>query len=135
MLVKTETGPSIVACSTCRFSKEARDNANGERGGMLLYDELQRLKAGSPDYAAISVQKMACLFACSDHCTVHIREEEKIGYVLGKFMPNADAAKALLDYAVHYADSKDGRVPYSHWPEGVKGHFITRTPPAGFVEE
>lgn len=135
MLVKTETGPSIVTCSTCRFSKDARDSTDGTRGGTLLYDELQRQKSASPEYAAISIQKMACLFACSDHCTVHIREEEKIGYVLGKFTPDADAAKALLDYAVHYADSKDGRVAYSQWPEGVKGHFITRTPPAGFVEE
>ena len=135
MLVKTETGPSIVACSTCRFSKDARDSANGERGGMLLYDALQQVKESSPEYAGISVQKMACLFACSDHCTVHIRAEEKIGYVLGKFAPDTEAAKALLDYAVHYAGSTDGRVPYSHWPEGVKGHFITRTPPVGFVEE
>lgn len=135
MLVKTETGPSIVACSTCRFSKDARDDSAGKRGGMMLYDALKDAQAASPDYAAISIQKMACLFACSDHCTVHIREEEKIGYVLGKFTPDADAAKALLDYTARYAESRDGRVPYADWPEGVKGHFITRTPPAGFVEE
>ena len=44
-----------------------------------------------------------------------------------------DAAAAILDYAVHYAQSEHGRVPFKDWPQGVKGHFITRTPPPGFV--
>ncbi|MDR7157252.1 putative metal-binding protein, partial [Sphingobium xenophagum] len=40
---------------------------------------------------------------------------------------------AILDYAVGYAQSEDGQVPYAQWPDGVKGHFITRAPPVGFV--
>lgn len=135
MLVKTQTGPSIVACSTCRFSKDARDDENGQRGGQLMVKALQKVRASAPAYANINIQTMACLFACSDHCTVHLRDENKLGYVLGKFTPDGESAKALLDYMVEYAASEDGRVAYSKWPEGVKGHFITRTPPAGFVEE
>lgn len=135
MLVKTEHGPSIVACSTCRFTKDARDNTDGQRGGMVFHDALVRIRDADPRYSGISIQKMACLFACSDHCTAHLRDDEKISYVLGKFTPDDASAKALLDYAVHYAASPDGRVPYSQWPDGVKGHFITRTPPAGMTEE
>ncbi len=135
MLVKTQNGPSIVACSTCRFSPDARSDANGQHGGTILHDALVRVRDSDPRYSGISIQKMACLFACSDHCTVHLRDDDKISYVLGKFTPDDTSATALLDYAVHYADSVDGRVPYSQWPDGVKGHFITRTPPAGMTEE
>ena len=36
-----------------------------------------------------------------------------------------------MEYAVAYAASEEGVVPYRQWPEGVKGHFIVRVPPAG----
>ena len=64
-----------------------------------------------------------------------LRAPGKVGYVLGRFAPDEDAATALLDYAVHYAESEHGRVPFKQWPKGVKGHFITRTPPPGFVAQ
>ncbi|MGH1559316.1 DUF1636 family protein [Caulobacter segnis] len=54
-----------------------------------------------------------------------------MGYVLGRFEPTIEAARAILDYAVAYAASAEGVVPYRQWPEGVKGHFIVRVPPAG----
>ena len=53
----------------------------------------------------------------------------------GRFAPDEDAAAAILDCAVHYAQSEHGRVPFNDWPQGVKGHFITRTPPPGFVAQ
>jgi predicted metal-binding protein len=46
-----------------------------------------------------------------------------------------DAARAILDYALHHAASEEGRVPFRDWPQGVKGHFIVRVPPAGYVAE
>lgn len=135
MLHKVEDGPSIVACSTCRHSREARDDARGVRGGARLVEALRAVKASDRRYDGIAVQAMPCLFACSDFCTVHIRAPGKIGYVLGRFTPDEAAARAILDYAVHHAASDHGRVPFADWPQGVKGHFITRTPPAGFVAE
>lgn len=105
------------------------------RGGARLAEALKSLQADDPAYAGVAVQEMACLFACSDHCTVHIRAPERIGYILGRFEPTADAARAILDYAVRHAESIDGRVPYKQWPEGVKGHFIVRIPPAGFTSD
>lgn len=133
MLVPVEDGPAVVACSTCRFSADARDDAAGERGGAVLVAALHAVKAGDPVYAGIAVQEMACLFACGDHCTVHIRAPGRIGYVLGRFAPGEDSARAILDYAVQHAASTEGQVPFRNWPEGVKGHFITRTPPPGRV--
>ncbi len=135
ILSPASTGPAIVACNTCRFSAEQRDDATGIRGGARLVSALRAAQRADPRYAAISIQEMPCLFACSDHCTVHIRAPGKVGYVLGRFTPDADAASAILDYAVSHADSEEGRVAFRDWPQGVKGHFIVRVPPEGYVAE
>jgi predicted metal-binding protein len=135
MLKRVENGPAIVACNTCRHSSESREDEGGMRGGARLTEALRSVKASDPRYDGVAVQEMQCLFACGDFCTVHLRAPDKVGYVLGRFTPDEDAARAILDYAVHYAASEHGRVPFGQWPQGVKGHFITRTPPAGFVVE
>ncbi|WP_066717875.1 DUF1636 domain-containing protein [Sphingomonas pituitosa] len=135
MLTSVEDGPAIVVCNTCRFSTETREDAQGRRGGALLADALTTARDADPRYAGIAIQQMPCLFACNDHCTVHLRAPDKVGYVLGRFTPDAEAAGAILDYAAHYAASEHGRVPFAQWPKGVKGHFIVRVPPAGQVVE
>jgi predicted metal-binding protein len=128
-------GPAVVACNTCRFSVEQRDDAQGVRGGARLVEALRAVQASDPAYAGVAVQEMPCLFACTESCTVHLRGAGKVGYVLGRFAPDEDAARAILDYARLYAESEIGQVPFKQWPAGVKGHFITRTPPEGFVVE
>jgi predicted metal-binding protein len=134
-LRQVDAGAAVVACSTCRHSVDARDDAEGRRGGALLAEALRRVKASDPAYDGVAVQDMPCLFACKDFCTVHLRAPDKVGYVMGRFEPTEDAARAILDYARAYADSEWGQVPFREWPAGVKGHFITRTPPAGYVVE
>jgi len=135
MLKRVADGPAVVVCNTCRHSREAREDGEGVRGGARLATALREAQAGDPAFADIAVQEMPCLFACGDFCTVHLRAPGKVGYVLGRFAPDAAAARAILEYAAHHAASEHGRVPFSRWPEGVKGHFITRTPPPGFVVE
>jgi len=135
MLKPAASGVAVVACNTCRHSAAAREDPAGRRGGALLVAALRRVKASSADYDAVEVQEMPCLFACTEYCTIHLRAPDKVGYVLGRFEPTNDAARAILDYARLYGDSEWGQVPFRQWPEGVKGHFITRTPPAGFVVE
>ncbi|MFD1107056.1 DUF1636 domain-containing protein [Sphingobium olei] len=133
MLKAEEGGTAVVVCSTCRFSAQARDDDRGVRGGARLGEALRALAATDTRYAGIAIHDMPCLFACGDHCTVHLRAPGKVSYVLGRFAPDRDAARAILDYAARYADSDHGSVPYAEWPEGVKGHFITRSPPEGYV--
>ncbi|MBC9031346.1 DUF1636 domain-containing protein [Sphingomonas sp. JC676] len=135
MLARVANGPAVVACNTCRYSADTRQDANGMRGGQRLIAALRAIQAGDGRYAGIAVQEMPCLFACEQYCTVHLRAPDKVGYVLGRFTPEEDSARAILDYAVEYAASAHGRVPFAKWPHGVKGHFITRTPPPGFVAE
>jgi predicted metal-binding protein len=125
----------VVACSTCRHSADEREDAGGRRGGAQLAEALRRVQASDQAYAGVAVADMPCLFACGDFCAVHLRGAGKVGYVLGRFTPDEAAARAILDYARAYADSDWGQVAYRDWPEGVKGHFLTRTPPEGFVVE
>ena len=133
MLRAVEAGAAVVVCSTCRLSPEQREDGEGRRGGALLAQALRAVQAGDSAYADVEVQEMPCLFACQRHCTVHLRAPGKVGYVLGDFTPDEGAARAILDYAVRHAASAEGVVRYADWPQGVKGHFIVRTPPDGFV--
>ncbi|MEH3047655.1 DUF1636 domain-containing protein [Sphingomonas adhaesiva] len=131
MLTRASDGVAVVACSTCRHAADAPD----ERGGARLAEALRRVKASDPAYDAIAVEQMPCLFACGEACTVHLRAPGRVGYILVRFAPDEEAARAILDYARHYAASAEGQVPYRDWPQGVKGHFLARVPPAGFVVE
>lgn len=133
MLRAVANGPAVVVCSTCRLSADRREDERGRRGGALLAEALRQAQAQEPDLAGVAVQEMACLFACQRHCTVHIRAPGRIGYVMGGFTPDEASARAILGYAARHAASAEGVVPYAEWPEGVKGHFITRTPPEGHV--
>lgn len=133
MLRRVDAGPAVVVCSTCRLSPTARDDDAGRRGGAALADMLRAVRAADPALHPVAVQDMPCLFACQRHCTVHIRAPGKVGYVLGGFAPDEATARAILTYALLHAQSEEGVVPYAQWPDGVKGHFITRTPPEGYV--
>lgn len=128
-------GAAVVACNSCRHSADRRTDDGGVSGGARLVAALRRVQSSDAAYEGVEVQEMACLFACDAFCTVHLRAPGKIGYVLGRFSATDDDARAILDYAVHYGKSEVGQVPYRDWPEGVKGHFLTRTPPPGFVVE
>lgn len=124
-------GPSVVVCNTCRVSVEEREDSAGVRGGALLAAALREVSAGDERLTGLAIEDMPCLFNCAQHCSIHLRAPGKIGYVLGRFEPTAEAARAILDYAVAYMASEEGVVPYRQWPDGVKGHFIVRAPPAG----
>jgi predicted metal-binding protein len=66
---------------------------------------------------------------CGKGCNVTIQCAGKIGYTLGDFEPTREAAEAIRDYAALHDESETGQVPYRQWPQGVKGHFVTRHPP------
>lgn len=133
MLRAVASGPAVVVCSTCRLSADRREDADGRRGGALLAATIRSLQDEDPALAGVAIEEMACLFACRRHCVVHIRAPGRIGYVLGDFTPGREHARAILEYAVRHAASADGTVRYAEWPEAIKGHFIARMPPEGFV--
>lgn len=131
MLKTTRPMTSLVVCSTCRSAGVAGEE--GRRAGARFADALEACLSGHPCEGSVEIQPMPCLFACAQACTVHLRSPGRIGYVLGHFQPSADDACALLDYVYEYGQTADGVVPYAQWPQGVKGHFIVRMPPEGYV--
>lgn len=133
MLQPVEPGAAVVVCSTCRVSADLREDEGGQRGGALLASAMREVQAADPELAGVAVQEMPCLFACKRHCVVHIRAPGKVGYVLGDFTPDREAAHAILTYAARHGASEEGVVRFAEWPQGVKGHFIVRTPPEGYL--
>ena len=130
-----EREASIVVCSTCRVDKENRETHDGQRGGELLFEALQRGSAERGTDVPVAIQKMPCLFACSRFCTIHLRAPGKVGYVMGDFRADDESVDAILTFFEAYRKSEEGIVPFRDWPEGVKGHFITRMPPEGGLLE
>ncbi len=133
MLSSSSSATSLVVCSTCRISKEARTDPAGRHGGALFAEAVASALANHRCHGQILLESMPCLFACSSHCTAYLRSAGRMGYILGRFTPSHPDATALLDYVAHYLDTPDGVVPYNRWPDGVKGHFLVRVPPDGFV--
>lgn len=120
-------GAEVIVCSTCKFAPDERDGPDGVRGGQRLYESIHAV-AQQPRFAALTISSVECLWACAHHCTVHIRSPGKCAYVAGRFDAAGAEAEAILEFALAYAASADGAVPYRDWPAGVKGHFLVRTP-------
>ncbi len=133
MLKAAPSAASLVVCSTCRHSKDVRTDSSGRHGGAVFAQALEDALATHRCRGRTEIQSMPCLYACSSHCAVYIRSVRRLGYTLGRFSPTLSDALALLDYLAEYLETADGVVPYARWPEGVKGHFIARVPPEGFV--
>lgn len=118
----------IVVCSTCKFAEDRKASPKGLTGGQLLFEALTAAAQDSR-FASLRISQVECLWSCAQHCNVHLRGAGKCSYVAGRFSPDGREAEAILEFALAYAASADGAVPYRQWPEGVKGHFITRSPP------
>ena len=51
-----------------------------------------------------------------------------MGYVLGGFAPDAEAARLILGFVERYLAAEDGVVLAPEWPAGLHGHFVCRVP-------
>lgn len=118
---------TLYVCETCRYNTAAREH-EGRAGGAIFFEKIQQQLA-QENSANLRLLATRCLMACTRHCTVHLRAPDKINYVIGDFEPTAECAETLLDYVDKYQQSATGQVPYSTWPQEIKGHFIARTPP------
>jgi len=115
---------TLYVCETCGFRADDDSEAAGAQFAAAIERRLER-----EPLADLTLRRTRCLMACKRHCTVHLRAPGKINYVIGDFRPSAADAATLLDYVRHYQQSDTGQVPYKLWPEGIKGHFVARTPP------
>ncbi len=119
----------IVFCETCKFNEEQKLAEDGRTGGEMLAQEMRDLLAErGRDDVAVTMQR--CLWSCSRHCNVLLRDDEKFSYLTGSFAPERSSAEALLDWFDMHDASETGEVSFRQWPDGMRGHFIARIPPA-----
>jgi len=115
----------ITICDTCK-----RDDwvsaGMGETDGERLAALIEACADGS---AELRTRRHSCLMGCTHGCNIAIQAQGKLAYPLGRFAPDAGTAEAVVGFARLHAASASGQVPYRQWPEGVKGHFVTRHPP------
>jgi len=115
---------TITICDTCkREGWESGDMAetDGERLAALI-------EAAAEGVRGVRTRRHSCLMGCGKGCNLAIQGAGKITYVLGGFAPGAEAASAVVEYARLHAESETGQVPFRQWPQGVKGHFVSRLP-------
>ena len=115
---------TITVCTTCRQPQLREDKERTPCG-----EEMLALVEAAAAGSGVSVRGTACLMGCEHGCNVAISAEGKITYVLGRFVPEAEAAEGLVAYAALHKESASGTVPYRQWPQAVKGHFTARVPP------
>lgn len=125
---------SVIFCTTCRHSTEEKEGPDGATGGETLARTFEAVLAerGRDD---VTVERQACLWACLRHCNVWIRDDKRFSYIAGGFEPGRAAAEAILDWFDLHGATEDGAVPFRQWPQGMRGHFIARLPPAPRDEE
>ncbi|MBD3679933.1 MAG: DUF1636 domain-containing protein [Rhodobacteraceae bacterium] len=118
----------ITICDTCKregWDPETQPQTDGERLAALIEERAE----GS----GVRTRRVSCTMGCERACNIIVQGVGKIGYSLGKFDPVAEDAEAIVEYASKHAASETGQVPFREWPQGVKGHFVSRhvPPPEG----
>ena len=114
----------ITICDTCK-----RDDWDESTHSRTHGEDLADLVEAQAEGRDVQTRRVSCLMGCTHGCNVAIQAEGKLAYTLGRFEPGAEAAEAIVDYAELHAQSATGQVPFKQWPQGVKGHFVTRHPP------
>ncbi|SLN09838.1 hypothetical protein PEL8287_00114 [Roseovarius litorisediminis] len=114
----------ITICDTCK-----RDDWNEAHHSRPHGEDMAELVEQHAQGRDVKTRRVSCLMGCKHGCNVAIQAAGKLTYTLGNFEPGAEAAAAIVDYAEMHAQSDSGQVPFRQWPQGVKGHFITRHPP------
>lgn len=116
----------ITICDTCKRA-DWEDRGIETTDGETLADLIEAVTAElGPEPARVRTRRHSCLMGCKSGCNVTIQADGKLAYTLGDFTADSDAAEAIVGYAALHATSETGQVPYRQWPQGVKGHFVTR---------
>lgn len=120
----------ITICDTCKrdgWDRTGMERPDGEALAALV-------EAAAQGVEGLRTRRVSCLMGCKHGCNVAVQGAGKLNYTLGDFTPDAQAAAAIVDWAARHARSDSGQVPYRDWPQGVKGHFVTRHPPLPAAE-
>lgn len=115
----------ITICDTCK--REGWDETGmGQTDGEALAALVEGAAEGAVD---VKTRRVSCTMGCVRACNITVQAAGKINYSLGSFEPVAEDAEAIVEYAAKHAASETGQVPFREWPQGVKGHFVSRHQP------
>lgn len=120
---------SLIFCRTCRYSREEKLAPDGRSGGEILAEYAKDV-LGDQGRSDIGIGFQTCLWSCKRHCNVLLRDDAKYSYLTGDFAPDRQSAEAILEWFDLHEQSETGEVPFRSWPDGMRGHFIARIPPA-----
>jgi predicted metal-binding protein len=119
----------ITICDTCKrpgWDASGAQETDGARLAALVEAEVAGRGEAEPRLRA---RRVSCTMGCERACNVVVQGPGKIGYSLGQFAPEPETAEAVVAWAALHAASATGQVPYRDWPQGVKGHFVSRQVP------
>lgn len=115
----------ITVCDTCKrpgWEPGSDETTDGTKLALLV----EAAAGGEP---RVRTRRVSCTMGCERACNIIVQGRNKIGYSLGQFEPTAEAAEAIVAWAALHSESETGQVPYRQWPQGVKGHFVSRHAP------
>ena len=115
----------ITICDTCKrtgWEKTGMEKTDGE----ALAEMVEVASTGVED---VKTRRVSCTMGCDRACNITVQSSGKINYSLGTFEATKGVANAIVEYASKHAASKTGQVSYREWPQGVKGHFVSRHQP------
>ena len=115
----------ITICDTCK--REGWEETGMERTDGEALAELVEAAARGVD--GVRTRRVSCTMGCVRACNITVQAAGKINYSLGSFEPVSEDAEAIVEYAGKHAASETGQVPFREWPQGVKGHFVSRHQP------
>ena len=120
------TSPTwITICDTCKrpgWDETGMEQTDGEKLAGLV-------EAAAANTDTVRTRRVSCTMGCDRACNITVQAAGKINYSLGTFEPTSEDAEAIVEYAAKHAASETGQVPYREWPQGVKGHFVSRHQP------
>jgi predicted metal-binding protein len=119
---------AIVICTTCKHADGQKIDGQGRSAGAILVASMQNLLAetGRTD---VTVETQACLWNCTQPCSVALRDDRRFSYITGRHPPTRAQAEAILGWFDLHGASETGEVPFRLWPDAMRGRFIARIPP------
>jgi predicted metal-binding protein len=118
----TDAPVVISVCTTCK----TQDGAAEVVGPKMLAAVRAVM---DPSHSDITVRAVQCLGVCKRPTTAAVSGPDRYTFVFADLQP-ADGATALRDFAVSYARSDYGLVPWRERAQVLRRGMIARIPPA-----
>ena len=112
---------TIYVCTTCKTP----DDPSPIRAGARLFTSLQ--EAAQTHQSDVIIEGVECLSVCKRPCTIAFTDQNKWTYVYGDFSAENSAEK-ILEFAMLYAHTADGLIPWKERPDALKKGVIARLP-------